>query len=153
MRNLLPSLLFLLVAGGALPSCFLFHPKPPVYSPVQLESGLVIQDKVVPKKGPKAALGDEVTVHYRMWLQEGGLVDSSYERATPISFVLGDGEVPPAFELGVVGMRLFGRRRILAPPHLGYGAEGMPPTIPPFATLHIHLELLELTPFDARRLP
>ena len=142
--NSLPRLAALLLALSSLPSCCLFRVRPPEYDPVILENGLVIQDEVVPEEGPLATAGDTVSIHYVMRLGDGEVVDSSLERARPVSFVLGEAQVPKGLDLGIVGMRCFGRRRLVVPPLLAYGDEGYEPLVPPNATLYVSVELLEL---------
>ncbi len=142
--NALPRLAALLLALSPLSSCCLFRVSPPEYDAVILENGLVIQDLVVPEEGVPAAAGDTVSIHYEMRLGDGVVVDSSLERARPVSFVLGAAQVPEGLDLGILGMRCFGRRRMVIPPLLGYGEEGMEPLVPPAATLYVSVELLEL---------
>ncbi len=133
--------LFLAVCLG-LSSCGLFRIAPPEYEPVVFENGLVVQDLVVPDAGREAVAGDRVSLHYEGRLEHGTVFDSSYERGEPIAFELGAGQVPAGLDQGVVGMRLFGRRRLIVPPALGYGEDGIPDLIPPAATLVFELELL-----------
>ena len=144
-RLLLAALPALLGLG----SCSLLKPKPPVYDPVVTDSGLEIQDLVVPVADERtAAGGDEITIHYEGRLQDGTVFDSSYTRGEPIAFELGAGEVPAGLDEGIVGMRLFGRRRLTVPPHLGYGEEGVPDLVPPNAVLIFELELLEIAGWE-----
>ena len=72
------------------------------------------------------------------------IADSSIERGTPISFVIGAGQVPKGIDEGVRGMRLFGRRKLIVPPELGFGSAGKPPRIPSDATLTIAVEVLAI---------
>lgn len=127
---------------AGLSSCTLFRPRPPEYETVRFENGLVVQDLVVPDDGRAAADGDRVRIHYEGRLADDTVFDSSYQRGDPIAFDLGAGQVPAGLDQGVVGMRLFGRRRLTVPPALGYGDEGIPDLIPPAATLVFELELL-----------
>ncbi|MCA9587369.1 MAG: FKBP-type peptidyl-prolyl cis-trans isomerase, partial [Myxococcales bacterium] len=62
----------------------------------------------------------------------------------PFSFTLGQGRVIRGWDEGIVGMRAGGVRRLKVPPSMGYGARGMPPVIPPRATLVFEIELLEI---------
>ncbi|MCZ6597973.1 MAG: FKBP-type peptidyl-prolyl cis-trans isomerase [Planctomycetota bacterium] len=131
-------------------SCSLFRPKPPTYDPIVTASGLEIQDLVVPEIGERtAASGDEIAIHYEGRLQDGTVFDSSYTRGEPIEFELGAGQVPAGLDEGIVGMRVFGRRRLTVPPHLGYGAEGVPDRVPPNAVLVFELELLEIAGLES----
>jgi len=92
--------------------------------------------------GEKATADRSVTVHYRGWLDDGSEFDSSYSRGEPISFPLG-GVIPGWTE----GMQLVGKSGMIElwiPPDLGYGAAGAGDAVPPNATLHFVVELLEI---------
>lgn len=106
-------------------------------------SGLYIQDLTV-GTGDAATSGATVTVHYEGWLSNGTKFDSSRDRNLPYSFLLGAGKVIPGWDEGVAGMRVGGFRKLVIPPHLGYGVGGAPPTIPGNATLVFDIELLEV---------
>jgi FKBP-type peptidyl-prolyl cis-trans isomerase len=141
-RSRLPAALLL----GALSGCSLLFPDhPPEYEPATLASGLVVQDVVVPRTGPRAKTGDRVTINYEGRLESGEVFDSSYDRGVPITFELGAGEVPAGLDLGLVGLRVNGKRRLTVPSELGYGAEGVEGVVPPDSTLLFELELIELT--------
>jgi len=143
---LLRPLTLLLSAAAALPlaGCGLFSVHPPTYSRAELANGLVVEDVVVPKAGPRAKHGDLVTIHYEGRLRDGEVFDSSYDRGTPITFELGAGKVPRGLDEGLVGLRLGGRRRLAVPGELGYGSAGVEGLVPPDATLHFDIELIEL---------
>jgi FKBP-type peptidyl-prolyl cis-trans isomerase len=126
-------------------ACF-FRPEPPEYPSVITDSGLVRQDLVVPEQGPRVVPGDTVAVHFELRLPDGSLVESSHDAGEPLRFQVGSGEVPTGLSEGVEGMKRFGRRLLVVPPHLGYGAVGMPPAIPPGATLTFEVELMEHEP-------
>ena len=104
---------------------------------------LKITDIVV-GAGTVAANGDTVTVNYTGTLDNGTVFDSSLNPGrTPFSFLLGAGQVIKGWDLGVLGMRIGGKRELVIPPSLGYGAAGTPGgPIPPNATLHFTVELL-----------
>ena len=108
-------------------------------------SGLSYRDDVV-GSGPEPVAGRLVTVHYTGWLAQGGepgrKFDSSLDRGSPFRFTLGMREVIEGWDLGVAGMRVGGKRRLLLPPELGYGARGAGGVIPPNATLIFDVELL-----------
>lgn len=105
---------------------------------------LVIED-VKPGSGAAAKAGDEVTVHYVGVLYEGGeLFDSNWKGDKPFSFNLGNSEVIKGWDQGLQGMKVGGRRELIVPPDLGYGSEGIYPTIPPNATLVFLVELLKV---------
>lgn len=94
--------------------------------------------------GEEADVGVTVTVHYTGWLMDGTKFDSSLDRNTPFSFTLGERRVIPGWEQGVVGMKVGGKRELIIPPELGYGAQGAGNVIPPNATLKFEVELLEV---------
>ncbi|MEO2017504.1 MAG: FKBP-type peptidyl-prolyl cis-trans isomerase [Fuerstiella sp.] len=92
--------------------------------------------------GEKATADRTVTVHYRGWLDDGSEFDSSYSRGEPISFPL-NGVIPGWTE----GMQLVGKGGMIElwiPTDLGYGTAGAGAAVPPNATLHFVVELLEI---------
>ena len=110
---------------------------------------LVKTDTVV-GKGKEALAGRTVEVNYTGWLhdpkaekQRGKQFDSSIGRG-PFSFPLGAGRVIPGWDQGVAGMKVGGKRTLVIPPELGYGARGAGGVIPPNATLVFEVELLEV---------
>jgi peptidylprolyl isomerase len=131
------------VTLSLLASCAWMRPKPPEYENLLSESGVIMRDLVVPERGEQVRQGDTVAIHYELWVQDGPLVESSRDQGTAVRFEVGAAEVPRGLEEGVLGMRLFGRRRIVVPSELAYGAEGRPPLIPPDATLVFDVELME----------
>ncbi|SFL28888.1 FKBP-type peptidyl-prolyl cis-trans isomerase [Methylorubrum salsuginis] len=114
--------------------------------PVTLPSGLSYVDEVV-GTGPEPKAGQQVTVHYTGWLDEGGgkkgkKFDSSRDRGQPFSFKIGAGQVIRGWDEGVATMKAGGRRILTIPPDLGYGARGAGGVIPPNATLIFDVELI-----------
>jgi peptidylprolyl isomerase len=110
--------------------------------------GLKITDVKV-GTGAVAKAGQQVTVHYTGWLYVNGArgkkFDSSVDRGTPFAFALGAGNVIPGWDKGVAGMKVGGKRTLIIPPDMGYGAGGTPDgTIPPNATLIFDVELLKV---------
>ena len=103
-------------------------------------AGLIVQDEVV-GAGAEAVAGSVVSVQYTGKLENGTVFDTSVGKA-PIEFPLGQGYVIPGWEQGIVGMKVGGKRRIVIPPSLGYGAAGAGSTIPPNAHLVFEVELL-----------
>ena len=109
-------------------------------------SGLQYEDELI-GGGPEAKAGQDVRVHYTGWLWENGKpgakFDSSRDRNDPFEFSLGAGMVIRGWDEGVAGMKVGGKRTLLIPPGLGYGARGTPGgPIPPNATLKFEVELL-----------
>jgi len=96
-----------------------------------------------PGTGAAAKPGDSVTVNYKGSLLDGTVFDQSYGKA-PFSFNLGAGSVIKGWDQGVAGMKVGGKRQLVIPSDLGYGAEGSPPKIPGGATLKFDVELLSI---------
>ena len=92
--------------------------------------------------GATAQAGQTVTVHYTGWLENGKKFDSSVDRGQPFSFPLGAGRVIKGWDEGVQGMKVGGKRKLIIPSALGYGARGAGGAIPPHATLIFEVELL-----------
>jgi FKBP-type peptidyl-prolyl cis-trans isomerase len=106
-------------------------------------SGLRYRDEVV-GTGAEAKSGDRAVVHYTGKLEDGKKFDSSRDRSEPFEFALGAGMVIRGWDEGVQGMRVGGKRTLIVPADLGYGARGAGGVIPPNATLVFDVELLEL---------
>jgi len=105
-------------------------------------SGLFWQDLVV-GVGSTAGVGDSVTVHYKGWLPDGTMFDTSYDESNqPIGFFLAEGLVIKGWDEGLLGMRVGGRRRLVIPPSLAY-PNGRGP-IPPLTTLVFEVQLLNV---------
>ena len=104
-------------------------------------SGLQYEDELL-GQGPEAKPGDDVRVHYTGWLKSGEKFDSSHDRGQPFVFPLGRGRVIKGWDEGVAGMKVGGKRTLIIPPALGYGARGAGGVIPPNATLMFDVELL-----------
>lgn len=106
-------------------------------------SGLAYTDLVV-GTGPSPVQGRGVKVHYTGWLEDGAKFDSSYDRKEPFSFTFGAGEVIPGWDEALKTMKVGGRRKVVIPPRLAYGAQGAGGVIPPNATLTFEIELLDV---------
>ena len=92
--------------------------------------------------GPSPTAGSNVVVHYTGWLTVGKKFDSSHDRRQPFEFNLGAGQVIRGWDEGVAGMKVGGKRTLVIPSEMGYGARGAGGAIPPNATLVFDVELL-----------
>lgn len=103
---------------------------------------LKIED-IILGTGAEATAGKKVTVNYTGTLTDGTKFDSSYDRGIPFDFVLGAGNVIKGWDVGVAGMKVGGKRKLIIPPALGYGGRDMG-SIPPNSTLIFEVELLKV---------
>ena len=110
---------------------------------VTTASGLKYVDVVV-GKGASPTAGKTVKVHYTGTLENGKKFDSSVDRNEPFSFTIGVGQVIPGWDEGVMTMKVGGKRKLIIPSKLGYGARGAGGVIPPNATLLFDVELLDV---------
>ncbi len=110
---------------------------------VKTSSGLAYVD-LVQGDGPQPTSGKWVKVHYTGWLEDGTKFDSSVDRGTPFVFTIGVGRVIPGWDEGVMTMKVGGKRKLIIPAELGYGAAGAGGVIPPNATLIFEVELLDV---------
>ncbi|HZJ05074.1 MAG TPA: FKBP-type peptidyl-prolyl cis-trans isomerase [Nocardioidaceae bacterium] len=95
--------------------------------------------------GAEAASGRTVAVHYvGVAHSTGEEFDASYGRGEPLSFRLGSGQVISGWDEGVTGMKVGGRRRLVIPPHLGYGDRGAGGVIAPGETLIFVVDLVDV---------
>ena len=101
--------------------------------------------------GREAEAGFNVTVHYTGWLfdaaaedHKGKKFDSSLDRKQPFNFFLGGGQVIQGWDEGVQGMKIGGKRTLIIPSEMGYGARGAGGVIPPNANLIFDVELLDV---------
>jgi peptidylprolyl isomerase len=117
--------------------------KSPASDYVTTPSGLKYKD-VVEGTGASPTMGKNVTVHYTGTLTDGSKFDSSRDRNQPFSFPIGEGRVIKGWDEGVATMKIGGRRELVIPPALGYGARGAGGVIPPNATLVFDVELLSV---------
>jgi len=108
-------------------------------------SGLEIIDSVT-GTGASPKPGQTCVMHYTGWLYENGQkgkkFDSSVDRNEPFEFPIGKGRVIAGWDEGVATMKVGGKRTLIIPPQLGYGARGAGGVIPPNATLMFDVELL-----------
>jgi len=115
-------------------------------SPATVSAQLISQDETV-GTGVEARVGDILTVNYTGKLQDGTVFETSVGKR-PIQFVLGSGQVIPGWDQGLQGMKVGGKRLLIVPPDLAYGAEGYGP-IPGNETLIFEVDLLATTPAPA----
>ena len=98
--------------------------------------------------GPSPKTGQTCVMHYTGWLYEGGQkgakFDSSVDRGEPFAFKIGMHQVIAGWDEGVATMKVGGKRTLIIPPALGYGAQGAGSAIPPNATLIFDVELLAI---------
>lgn len=94
--------------------------------------------------GVAPKVGQTVYVHYRGTLQDGTQFDSSYDRGTPFSFVLGTGRVIAGWDEGIALMKVGGKAKLTIPPELGYGSREIPGVIPANSTLIFEVELVNV---------
>lgn len=103
---------------------------------------LQITDEVV-GDGPEATAGSTVSAHYvGVAFSTGEEFDASWNRGTPLQFRLGVGQVIPGWDQGIAGMKVGGRRKLVIPPHLGYGSRGAGSAIKPNETLIFVVDLV-----------
>ena len=107
---------------------------------IKTSSGLEYIDITI-GTGAVAVAGKSVAVHYTGWLTNGKKFDSSVDRGQPFQFLLGAGRVIKGWGEGVAGMKIGGKRKLIIPANLGYGARGVG-SIPPNSTLVFEVELL-----------
>jgi peptidylprolyl isomerase len=137
----LAGVLILIALGGAT-----LAPAPVAAQPVTTTpSGLQIID-TKPGTGPAPKTGQTCVMHYTGWLYENGAkgkkFDSSVDRGAPFEFKIGTRQVIAGWDEGVATMKVGGKRTLIIPPALGYGAQGAGSLIPPNATLIFDVELL-----------
>jgi len=149
MKQLITSAALGLSVALALAGCE--RAKAPQPAPAAADTAAVAFQKIdaVQGAGKEAVAGSTAVVNYTGWLfvpgaekQRGDQFDSSVGRS-PFSFQLGAGQVIKGWDEGVQGMKVGGKRTLIVPPEMGYGAGGAGP-IPPNATLIFDVELLEV---------
>jgi peptidylprolyl isomerase len=119
--------------------------KPVVVVPKGVSPKKFAYRELVEGTGPAAKAGDKVSVQYvGVGFDTEKEFDSSWSRNEPFSFTLGAGEVIKGWDKGVEGMKVGGRRELLLPGDLAYGAAGSPPKIGPNETLIFIVDLLEV---------
>lgn len=93
-------------------------------------------------QGDEASPGKIVEVHYVGWLEDGTRFDASRDQDRPLTFRLGAGDALKGWDEGLAGMKVGGRRKLVIPPGLGFGKQGVGSVVPPNAVLYYEFELL-----------
>jgi FKBP-type peptidyl-prolyl cis-trans isomerase len=134
-------------AAGTTPTSGPLSKEPTVTPPSGAAPAKLETKELITGTGTEAKSGDSVTVNYVGVLYHGGKeFDASWKRKEPFTFTLGKGQVIPGWDQGIVGMKVGGRRELIIPAPLAYGAKGSPPTIPPNAALVFVVDLLSVSP-------
>ncbi len=113
------------------------------FSRMERTSGGLWIEVVTEGVGRQAVRGREAVIHFVGFLPDGTMIDSSLN-GDPYAFELGSGEVIRAWNEGIVGMKVGGRRRLVVRPSLGYGGRGKPPTVPPRTILVFDIQLMDV---------
>jgi FKBP-type peptidyl-prolyl cis-trans isomerase FkpA len=108
-----------------------------------MDSGLKYQE-IKEGTGAEAEAGKHIYVHYTGYLTDGTKFDSSLSHGKPFDFVLGTKRVIKGWDLGIVGMKAGGKRKLLIPSSLAYGSSGSGSAIPPDSDLVFEVELLKV---------
>jgi peptidylprolyl isomerase len=130
-------------SGVSTPTSGPLSKEPTVTAPTGAPPTTLVKRDLIVGTGPEAKAGESVTVNYVGALYSNGKVfDASWKRHEPFAFTLGKGMVISGWDQGVAGMKVGGRRELIIPASLGYGAKGRPPVIPPNAALVFVVDLL-----------
>jgi peptidylprolyl isomerase len=117
--------------------------EPTVAVPTGATPTALVTKEIIKGTGAEAKAGQPVTVNYVGALFHGGKVfDASWKRNEPFVFTLGQGAVIKGWDQGVPGMKIGGRRELIIPANLAYGAKGAGSSIPPNAPLVFVIDLL-----------
>jgi len=108
-----------------------------------MADGLQINN-IIEGQGAEIINHSKIQVHYTGKLQDGTKFDSSYDRGQPFSFQIGLREVIEGWEIGLMGMKVGGKRTLIIPPELAYGERGAGDLIPPNATLTFDVEIIDV---------
>ncbi|MCB6184956.1 FKBP-type peptidyl-prolyl cis-trans isomerase [Leeia sp. TBRC 13508] len=108
---------------------------------------LQIED-LVEGDGKACVKGALIQAHYTGWLEDGTKFDSSHDRGKPFQTVIGSGRVIKGWDIGMMGMKVGGKRKLFVPAHLGYGDRQVGQHIKPGSNLIFEIELLEVLTRD-----
>jgi peptidylprolyl isomerase len=112
-----------------------------------MSNELQIED-LRPGEGKAVVKGALITTEYRGQLEDGTTFDSSYERGKPFQCVIGTGRVIKGWDIGLMGMKVGGKRKLFVPAHLAYGERQIGEHIKPNSNLLFEIELLEVLTRD-----
>lgn len=112
-----------------------------------MNNELIIEDIQI-GDGKAVVKGALITTQYRGFLENGTPFDSSYERGKPFQCVIGSGRVIKGWDIGLMGMKTGGKRKLFVPAHLAYGERQMGEHISPNSNLIFEIELLEVLTRD-----
>ncbi|XP_059474451.1 46 kDa FK506-binding nuclear protein isoform X2 [Neocloeon triangulifer] len=115
-------------------------PSTPAGTKKTIQGGVIIEDLVV-GGGPAATNGRQAAVYYVGRNKHNNKQFDATQSGPPFKFRLGKGDVIKGWDIGVQGMKVGGKRRVICPPHMAYGNKGSPPVIPPNSTLVFDIEL------------
>ncbi|OGN01231.1 MAG: hypothetical protein A3G51_01010 [Candidatus Yanofskybacteria bacterium RIFCSPLOWO2_12_FULL_43_11b] len=119
-------------------------PTPKGNNIIKMDNGLEIQDLKV-GTGPEAKAGDTISVNYTGFLENGTVFDASVKHGGPATFQIGVGQLIKGWDIGIPGMKVGGKRKLIVPPSLGYGSQNVGNgLIPPNSTLTFEVELLAI---------
>ena len=110
---------------------------------VTTTSGVKFEDTFL-GSGPAAVAGDEVVFDYTAWLENGTRVDATEDRGAPVRVIVGSAPLK-GWNDGLLGIQPQGNRRIIVPPELAYGAQGVPGLVPPNSTLIFDVHAIDVT--------
>lgn len=110
---------------------------------ISVKDGIKIEDSA-PGSGKEVEAGDNITIHYTGTLLDGSKFDSSIDRGIPFQTQIGVGRLIQGWDIGIVGMKVGGKRKLTIPSELGYGERGAGAKIPGGATLVFEVELLKI---------
>lgn len=99
-------------------------------------------------EGKMAVKGALITTQYTGWLEDGTKFDSSYDRGQAFQCVIGTGRVIKGWDIGLIGMKVGGKRKLFVPAHLAYGERKIGAHIKPNSNLIFEIELLEVLTRD-----
>jgi len=112
-----------------------------------MSNELVIED-IQLGDGKEVVKGALITTQYNGFIEDGSTFDSSYARGKPFQCVIGTGRVIKGWDIGMMGMKVGGKRKLFVPSHLGYGEREFGAHIKPHSNLIFEIELLEVLTRD-----